>query len=158
MFDAENEFNGGVVGLLAQGYDGRFTWTMLSKVAFGNTKETLTIRGSSTTTVPGFGSATSNQGLLALNSNQGVYEQDEFTIVPEVDLSVAYQLTSQLQLSIGYSALFWTHALMAGEAIDTVINPTQIDGALIGASRPTYSIHDTEFWAQGLTFGLQCRF
>ncbi|MCA9169998.1 MAG: BBP7 family outer membrane beta-barrel protein, partial [Planctomycetales bacterium] len=158
IFEAENEFNGGTIGLLAQGYDGRFTWSLLSKVAFGNTKETLTIRGSSTTTIPNAGSATSTDGLLALNSNQGVYTQDEFTIIPEVDLSVSYQLSSQLAVSIGYSALFWTNAVLAGEAIDTVVNPTQIGGALIGTSRPTYTMHDSEFWAQGLTFGLQCRF
>lgn len=158
LFEAENEFHGGVIGLMAQGFDGRFTWNLMTKVAFGNTKESLSIRGTSTTTIPGAGSATSNQGLLALNTNQGIYEQDEFTVVPELDLSVMYQLTSQLQMSVGYSALFWTNAVMAGEAIDLNINPTQIDGQLLGPAQPNYTLADTEFWAQGLTFGLHGRF
>lgn len=157
-FRAENEFHGGSVGVMAQGYDGRLTWNLLTKVSFGNTRQTVSINGTSTTTIPGAGSATFDQGLLALDTNSGVFEQDEFTIVPELDLSVMYHLTSNLQVSIGYSAIVWTNVALAGDAIDLTINPTQIGGPLIGAARPAYTLQDGSFWAQGLTFGVHGRF
>ena len=143
---------------MAQGYDGRLSWNLLAKVSGGNTRETVTLRGQTMTTVPGFGSAISDQGLLVLDTNSGVYEDDEFTVVPEASLSVAFNVTSLIQLSVGYSMIYWTNVALAGDAIDTVINPTQIDGDLIGPVRPRYRIHDGSFWAQGLTFGVHGRF
>ncbi len=158
-FDVENEFHGGTIGLMAQGYDGRLTWNLLTKIGFGNTAQTVTIRGESTTLVPNAGSATFNQGLLALDTNNGVYEQDAFTVVPELDLSVAYSLTNRLAVSIGYSLVYWSNVALAGDAIDSTINPTQIDGPLIGPARPAFNgIDDGSFWAHGLTAGLQGRF
>jgi hypothetical protein len=118
----------------------------------------MSIRGTATTTIPGGGSATFDQGLLALSSNSGIYETDEFTIVPELDLSLSYQVASFLQFSVGYSALFWTNALMAGQGIDLNVNPTQITGPLVGAASPAFTLTDGEFWAQGLTFGVQGRY
>lgn len=157
VFEAENEFNGGSIGLMSQGYDGRLTWNLLTKISFGTTEQTVTINGNSSTTNQG-GTATSNQGLLALNTNSGVYEQDEFTIVPEIDFSVAYHLSSSLQVSVGYSAIYWSNVALAGTAIDRAINPTQIGGNLIGAARPSYAISDESFWVQGITFGVHGRF
>lgn len=158
-FDVENEFHGGTIGLMAQGYDGRLTWNLLTKIGFGNTAQTVTIRGESTTLVPNAGSATFNQGLLALDTNSGVYEQDAFTVVPELDLSVAYSLTNRLAVSIGYSLIYWSNVAVAGDTIDSTINPTQIDGPLIGVARPVFNgIDDGSFWAHGLTAGLQGRF
>ena len=157
-FRAKNEFDGGSIGLLSQGYDGRFTWNLLTKMSFGNTRERVSISGTSTTTVPNGGSATFNQGLLALDTNSGVYERDEFTIVPEIDISLSYAVFKSVEFSVGYSAIYWSHAVLAGEAIDRVINPTQINGSLIGQPRPTYTWNDDSFWVQGLTFGVNGRF
>ncbi len=158
-FEAENEFHGGEIGLMAQCYDGRLTWNLLTKIAAGNTRETMTIRGQTVTTVPGDGSATNNQGLLALDTNSGVYEDDEFSIVPEVSLSMAYSVTNLLQVSVGYSMIYWSNVALAGDAIDEVINPTQIGGTLIGPARPAYAgLSDGSYWVQGLTFGVGGRF
>jgi hypothetical protein len=157
-FRAENEFHGGSIGVMATGYDGRLTWNLLSKVSFGNNRETVSIRGSSTTSIPGGGSATFDQGLLALDSNSGVYERDVFAIVPELDLSLMYNLSSMLSVSVGYSLIYWSDIALAGDAIDTTINPTQIEGPIIGPSRPRYSLVDDDFWLHGLTFGVHGRF
>ncbi len=158
IFRARSEFYGGEIGLMAQGCDGRLTWNLMSKVAFGNTRETVTIRGDTVVSVPGAGFSTNDFGLLALPSNIGVYEGDEFTIVPELAVNVSYSVKSWLQLSIGYSVIYWTNAVMAGDAIDLSINPTQIGGPLVGTVAPTYSLADQSFWAQGLTVGVNGRF
>ncbi len=76
----------------------------------------MTIRGTSTTSIPGAGSATFDQGLLALDTNSGVYERDAFTIVPELDLSVMYNLCSKLSVSVGYSVIYWTDIVLASDA------------------------------------------
>ncbi len=157
-FDVENEFNGGTIGLMAQGYDGRLTWNLLTKLSLGNTTETVTIRGVSTTAIPGAGSANFDQGLLALDTNSGIYEQDKFTLIPELDVSVMYHLTGRLQFSVGYSAIYWSNVALAGNAIDRVINPTQIAGPLVGPARPAFTFSDEGYWVQGLTFGLHGRF
>ena len=143
---------------MTQGYDGRVSWNLLAKISAGNTRETVTLRGQTVTTVPGFGSATSNQGLLVLDTNSGVYEDDEFTLVPEASVSMAYSVTNLVQLSVGYSVIYWTNVALADDAIDTVINPTQIGGPLVGPAQPAYSLSDGSFWAQGLTFGVHGRF
>lgn len=158
-FEAENEFHGGELGLMAQCYDGRLTWNLLTKIAAGNMRESMTIRGQTMTTIPGDGSSSSNQGLLALNTNSGVYEDDEFCIVPEASLSMAYSVTNLLQVSVGYSLIYWSNVALAGDAIDDVINPTQIGGQLIGPARPAYAgLSDDSYWVQGLTFGVGGRF
>jgi hypothetical protein len=157
-FDADNEFYGGSIGLMAQGFDGRLTWNMLSKIAFGSNRQTVTIRGQSSTLIPGDGLASFNDGLLALGTNSGVYERDQFMFVPELDLSVMYNLCSMLSVSVGYTVMYWSDVVLAGDAIDTAINPTQIGGPLIGPALPTYSLVDDDFWLHGLTFGVHGRF
>ncbi len=51
----------------------------------------------------------------------------------------------------------------AGEQIDPVINVSQFpirsgDGPLAGRARPAPKFHGTDFWAQGLNFGLELRY
>ena len=67
-------------------------------------------------------------------------------------------VTNLVQLSVGYSVIYWTNALLAENAIDEVINPTQIGGPLIGPARPSYSLDDESYWVQALTFGVSGRF
>ena len=158
IFKTRNEFYGGELGLMAQGFDGRLTWNLISKVSLGATQETVSIKGQSTTTIPGGSTNTRPSGLLALPSNIGVYERDEFTIVPELSLNLAYSLTSRFQATVGYTFMYWSNAAMAAEAVDTSINPTQIDPPIVGPEAPVYTLTDESFWVQGLTFGLNARF
>ena len=159
IFKTKNEFYGGEVVLMAQGFDGRLTWNLISKVSLGSTQETVSISGQSTTSIPGGSTTTRDSGLLALPSNIGVYERDEFTIVPELSLNLAYSLTSRFQATVGYTFMYWSNVAMAAEAVNTSINPTQIDPPVVGPDVPVYSLTtDDSFWVQGLTFGLNARF
>ncbi len=157
-FRAQNDFDGGEIGLMAQGFDGRISWNLMTKLGLGNTRQKMTISGQTVTTVPGFGSATSNQGLLALDSNSGVYEDDQFTLVPELSLSMGYSLTNLVQLSVGYTLMYWDHVVLSGGAPSDTINPTQINGPVIGPAVPTYTLEDESFWVQALTCGVNIRF
>ena len=157
IFRASNDFYGGEVGLMTSGFDGRLTWNLITKVSFGSTRERVSINGQTQTTIPGGGSSLEDFGLLALPSNIGVYENDEFTILPELAVNVAYSVTSRLQFSVGYSLLYWSNAAMASNAVDTTINPTQTS-VPVGPIVPVYSLTDDSFWLQGITGGINLRF
>jgi hypothetical protein len=158
-FIADNEFNGGSIGFISEAEDGRLTWSLLTKISFGNMRQRLTVDGQTTTTVPGAGSATSNFGLLTMPSNIGVFERDEFAYVPELSVGVGYNLHSLLRVSVGYNVIYWSDVAYAGEAVDTTINPTQTTGGLVGEARPAFRFPDSRsFWTQGLSFGVHGRF
>jgi len=158
LFRVENKFNGGFVGLMTQADDGRLTWRMMSKIAFGEMQQEASARGSTTTTVPGVAPSTANYGLLALNSNSMTIQRDDFAVVPEVSLSIGYKLTSNLELTVGYSFIYWSKVALAGDLIDLNVNPTQIGGPLVGPAAPTLGLQDDGFWYQGLDLGLFMQF
>jgi hypothetical protein len=158
-YEATNEFNGGEIGFLSEANDGRLTWSLLSKIAFGNMRQGFDVSGFSRTTVPGAGSAAAGNGLLNLPSNIGTYERDEFAYVPELNVNVAYSVTSSIQVSIGYNLIYWSDIVLANQAIDTTINPTQVTGGLVGPNAPTFTFPESHsFWTQGLSFGGSIRF
>ncbi len=152
-FKVDNDFNGGFLGLTAEAEDGRLTWRMLAKVAFGNMRQRASVSGQTTTSIPGGPSVTSDFGLLAQASNIGTVEQDEFAIVPELNLSVGYKLTNQIDLSVGYSFIHWSKILFAGDIVDLRVDPTQTEAL------PSLQLGDGDgFWYQGLSFGTHVRF
>ena len=96
-------------------------------------------------------------GLYALRSNIGRHQRDELAFIPEVGLNVGVRLTRHLKLFIGYAFLWISTVARAAEQIDPVINVSQFPGdrPLVGRTRPAAKFHGTDFWAQGLSFGLE---
>jgi hypothetical protein len=46
-----------------------------------------------------------------------------------------------------------------GDQIDVALNPLQLTpGPFIGPERPAFEFRDSDFWAQGLNFGLEYTF
>ena len=159
VFEVTNQFNGGFVGLLAESGDGRLSWSSMAKIAFGNMNQEANIRGSTTTSVPGAGSATSPFGILALPTNIGTIEQDEFAFIPEFNVSVRYNLTNRMSVSLGYTFIYFSEVALAGDVIDTNVNTNQLAaGPLAGPASPTASIVSDDFWYTGLSFGGSFRF
>jgi len=157
-FKTENQFDGGFIGLMTEAEDGRLTWRMLTKIAFGNMKQSYSVSGSTATTVPGGPAAGANNGLLTWPTNIGFADRNTFAIVPELNVSVGYKLTRNVQLTTGYSFIYWSKVVLAGDIIDTTINPTQLPGPLVGAARPTVSLFDDDFWYHGISAGVNVRF
>jgi hypothetical protein len=70
-----------------------------------------------------------------------------------------YDLTPCLQASVGYNFLYWSKVMRGGEQIDTDVNLTQQPpGPTTGDLRPRYLAITNDFWAQGLTAGLEWTF
>jgi hypothetical protein len=161
FFGARNYFYGGQIGTEAVFTMNRASLGVLSKVALGSNHEIVSIFGGSTLINGPVGTMTSvASGKLALPTNIGRYSRDEFAVVPEVVINLGYQVTQHLKASVGYSFLYWSDVSRPGDQIDRTVNPTQIPGplgnsVLVGPARPTFAFRGTDFWAQGINFGLE---
>ncbi len=159
QFQSKNEFNGGQVGLAGEYRSGRWYVDARGLVALGNTHSEVTIGGATQISVPGGPTTVSPGGLLALPTNIGRYSSDQFSVVPEASLSLGYQLGGGIRAFVGYTFLYWSNVRRAGDQIDLVVNPTQIPpGTLVGAPRPAFLARNTDFWAQGISLGVEARY
>jgi hypothetical protein len=162
-FGTRDQFYGGQVGARAEVWRDRLFANVAAKVALGSTHESVGINGLTRITAPGGPATQLNGGLLALSSNSGHFSRDQFSVVPEATLNVGYQLTAHVRASVGYTFLYWSNVARPGDQIDRSINPTLLPttpnlGPAVGPARPVFPFRDTDFWAQGVNFGLEFRF
>ena len=129
----------------------------MGKVGLGNMRQTVNINGQTIATPVGGGAASvTPQGLYALGTNIGSYTNDEFGILPEGKLNIAYQINNNWAVGAGYSFLYWNNVVTAGSTLDRNLNLTQIPGPLVGPAQPDFAFGQRrDFWAQGLNFTLQ---
>lgn len=159
-FETKNEFYGAFLGAAAYTSYGSWLFGLTAQVAAGWNRQTLEINGS-TVTIPPVGSPTTAAGgLLALpGANIGRFTRDEFSVVPQLGLNVGYQLTPNLQVFGGYTVLYWQNVIRPGTEVDPQINLNRVPG--FGtfppptANRPAVLFNQTDFWAQGVNFGIR---
>jgi hypothetical protein len=165
QFKVTNNFYGGQVGLSSEWRRGPWSVNLLTKVALGSTHQTIDIAGAQTILAPA-GNAIPGTfpGLLAQPTNIGQHSRDAFAVVPEVGLNVGWQATSHLKLFVGYTFLYWSNVVRAGDQIDPVLDvvPSRLNGQAVpplvqrpGAMHPVVPFKETDFWAQGVNLGLQ---
>jgi hypothetical protein len=162
-FDTRNQFYGGQLGVQAEIGRGNLFVKMSGLLALGDTHSTLNTNGTTVITLPGSLPQTLPGGLLALPTNSGRFHQDRFSVAPQLEIDVGYQVTDHVRVFMGYSFLYWGDVLRPGNQIDPVINPTQVPstlgpGTLIGAARPAVLLKESDYWAQGLNFGVTIQF
>jgi hypothetical protein len=156
-FHALNEFNGAELGVAAEWRGCRWSLEVLMKMALGDTSSHVQIAGSTVTTAPT--AQTYSTGLLAQRTNIGQYREDQLTMVPELGVALGYELTCRLRATFGYTFLYWSKVARPGDQIDLDLNSSQFQGGtLTGAARPAFSLVGTDYWAQGVRFGLDYRF
>lgn len=168
-FGAVNHFYGGQIGGRFQWYRGCWVFDVITKVALGVNHEAVNILGQTNAAFAGGGAGTATGGLLALNnSNYGTRINDTtnyFAVAPEVKLSVGYQLGRHLRAMAGWDFLYLSGVARPGNHIDTAVNPTLVPASAsfapstplspaTGPFAPNLSIRQTDFWAQGINFGL----
>lgn len=163
QFFTRSDFYGGQLGLRGLFQEGRWFGVATGKVALGDMHERVRIDGTlATNDFSGFGPIQTFRGAyLALPTNIGRYTQDSFAVVPEVNLSLGYQVSPYVAVFAGYSFLYLSNVVRPGDQIDRVINPTQGPGfsgdassVLTGPARPTYLGNTGDFWAHGINLGL----
>lgn len=161
-FDTKNTFHGSVVGLQGEYQLGRLSLSMLSKLGVGNMNRQVQIDGYSITGGTTFQGGMLAQPVTAAGGNMGTYRDDILSIIPEVEVKLLYEVTRGLELSLGYSFVYWTDVALAGDQIDTTTHNGQIWPQVdrnqffggTGNSPNFTEIRDMGFWAQGMTFGV----
>jgi hypothetical protein len=159
LFQTENTFNGGEIGWAWQRKLPYWTMDGHFKLGLGAMRQRATISGQTSVLIPDpFSQNNTEGGLLALPSNIGEYEQDRFAVIPELSIGGYYCWTPHWKISLHYDFLYVSSVMRPGELIDLSINDSQIGGGtLSGAARPDFRFRDTDFWAQGISFGLEYR-
>jgi hypothetical protein len=159
QFDTRNSFHGGELGMsLRRQIAPCWSLEMLAKLAIGNVNSVVTIDGQTITIAP-TGTTTSQGGLLAQSTNMGRYERDKIGTATEVGLKLRRAFGNGIDLTVGYTFLYLSDVLRAGDQIDPNVNVSQLSGgALVGAAFPQFDAQSSGFWAQGLSFGIEARF
>jgi Putative beta barrel porin-7 (BBP7) len=161
QFDTRNQFYGGQVGVRAEARQNRFFANVTGKLALGDTHQTVDINGATTITPLGGTAIVRPGGLLALPTNSGRFSRDVFSVVPEGSVNVGYQFTNNLRFSVGYTFLYWSGVARPGDAVDLRVNSTRVPTSLLppsGPAAPLFAFRGSDFWAQGMTFGVQLLF
>ncbi|MCA9230496.1 MAG: BBP7 family outer membrane beta-barrel protein [Planctomycetales bacterium] len=169
-FITDNDFYGGEIGFQTQWERRRWSLELLSKIAIGNTHQRVDIDG-----------YTLNDGILTENlddgrrgglyaqsaegayaGNIGRYERDEFSVLPELGLTLGYAITPRLRATVGYTLIYWSNVLRPGDQIDLDVNGTLIPSAevvpmVVAGDYPRFEFHQTDLWAQFLNVGAEYR-
>jgi hypothetical protein len=163
QFSTTNRFYGGQVGARAELWSGNLFVNVRGMIALGATDEVIDVAGSTVIAPPGRAPTVGNGGLLAQPTNSGHFTGSHFAVVPEVGVNVGYQLTEHLRAFVGYSFLYCSNVVRPGDQIDRGVNPTQLPlttatPLFTGTARPAPVLRDTDFWAQGVNFGMEFRY
>ncbi|MBV9124498.1 MAG: BBP7 family outer membrane beta-barrel protein [Planctomycetes bacterium] len=167
QFSARNQFYGGQLGGQGEARLGNLFVNAKATVALGDVHENVGIGGATAIAGAPAGVLTNGvfpgSGIFALPTNGGVHKTDRFAVVPEATVKVGYQVASWARAYVGYSFLYLSDAQRPGDQISGTINGGQIPSfalhpGLAGTAAPLYPDKHSDFWAQGLDFGLEFRY
>jgi hypothetical protein len=160
QFSTRDQFYGGQIGARSFFGGHRLSLELDGRVAIGSNRQSIEINGA--TSISNTSPPNIRGGILAVISNIGQYQRNEFTVVPEAKVQLAYKFKSHLRAFIGYDFLYWNKVVRPGEQIDRVVNPALIRQFGVPTNtrpiRPIFTFNDTGFWAQGIGIGVQTRF
>src|SRR5262245_8569268 len=165
-FSTRNDFNGGQFGLVKRLAYRNVSLDVRTSVAFGETRQRLTIAG-----VSGIGTQAGNVttitqtapgGIFAQPSNIGKYVTNQFSVVPEVGASVYVRMLDGILGYVGYNFLYWTNVVRPGEQIDRNVELQQTPFSTtftgIQTGRPTVTSRRNDLTVHGLNAGLAIQF
>jgi len=152
-FSANNTFHSGEAGLEGALHHGHWSLDLGGRVALGDLHNDSKIAGSTQV-----GSTTFVGNLLALSSNIGSRSKDSFAVLPQVHATARYSF-GKVSIGVGYSFLYLSEVLRTGGQIDLNVNPSLLPPATSGGpASPQPVMHQTGFWAHGISAGLQLHF
>ncbi|QDT67419.1 hypothetical protein MalM25_03170 [Planctomycetes bacterium MalM25] len=160
-FEVDNDFHGIDLGVSYEWLSRRWGLELLSKVALGNTRQRVSIYGTNTIGANGVQGVTTPGGLLAQTSNLGVYERDQFSILPELSARLSYRVTERFSLSAGYTLVYWANVVRPGDHIDFSVNGGLASNPLYNTTaytHPRFDWDETSFWAHGLNLGAELNY
>ena len=158
-FNTRNQFYGALLGLRARGVHGPFSLETTLTAALGVNHETISIDGYYQAI--GFFTTNGPYGIYATPANSGVTSSNKFAVVPEAQIKLGYDITPAVKLIVGYDFLYWSNVVRPTDQIDRNLVKGQFyqeDPFSTSHAYPQRLDKTTDFYAQGLSVGLQARF
>ncbi len=152
IFHTRNNFNGGDLGFSTEWRRGRWTVETLLKMGIGDTQTQVVINGATSVTANG-ASTVSNGGLLALPSNIGMHDSNQFSVMPEIGLTLGCDVTEHLRARVGYTLLYWSNVARPGDQIDPNVDTNQFPPPIATGEKPAFILHTSDFWRRASTWG-----
>ena len=149
-FNTRNQFYGGQLGSRAAYQTGRFSAEFLGLVALGSTQHLLYNGGATGVFLNGVQQAGVPGGQYTKTSNLGNFHTSSFSVIPQAQVKLGYDITKHLRATIGYDLMFWNNVNRPGNEIDHVIGPQP-------GTRPAPLDNHSSIWAQGVSVGLEYR-
>jgi hypothetical protein len=160
-FRTTNVFQGGQLGVAGEWWQGNWFVGVRGLIALGDTHQSVDINGLTVTQATGGPPVLLNGGLLALPTNIGHYTRDVFTVSPAGSVKVGYSWNDHVRTWIGYDIIYWSSVVRPGNQVDLVVNPNAVPppiGPPFTPARPSFTFNGSEFWVQGVSFGLELLF
>jgi hypothetical protein len=160
-FQTRNQFYGGTLGLRGRYSSGPVSIDLNGRVALGSSHEVLNISGYFQAFNYHGPVAAGPEGIFAQPSNEGRRSANRFAVIPEVQLKIGYALTSRLRATVGYDFLYYSNVVRPGDQLDRNLPKGQVfqqGGTAISSSSPAALFNTTDFFAHGLSFGLDFRY
>ncbi len=166
QLDAHNRFHGAQLGLRSEFEKWGFFASLDAKVSLGETTEVLKNSGQ-TVAVADVPNAPNVSyfpgGVFGQPSNSGRFQRSEFGVLPEANFKMGYQFNSNSRFYVGYQFLYLNRVVRATDQIDRTVDLMQSSSSdpfalRLPAIRPAVPFNQSDFWTQGLTFGLEWRY
>lgn len=162
-FHSNNNFYGGQIGAAGEFRSGQFFMDWRGLVALGSTTRTVSISGTTTflDPVPGGNPITQVGGLLAQQSNIGVYTSNSFSVIPELAVNLGVNISPTVRVWAGYTFMYWNNIMRAGEQIDLNVDPNQLPtraGPGAPGVQPVFPARVNDIWVHGLSLGAELRY
>lgn len=163
-FRGRNEFHGALFGVQSEALFDSWFLGLSFKVSLGCNRQEVHVAGVSarldtagalTDVVPG--------GALALRTNSGTFRDDDFAVIPELGLKAGYRFGDRLHAFLGYDLIYWSDVVRPGAQLNRNINvghvPTSdVFNKIDNPRQPAPVLRESDFWAQGMTFGLELKY
>ncbi|QDU19554.1 BBP7 family outer membrane beta-barrel protein [Urbifossiella limnaea] len=162
-FRADNNFYGGQFGMTGEVRRGRWFVDGRATVALGTVQQTAEINGGQSRLLPNGTVGQYAGGLYAQpGANIGTYTQNKFAVMPEAGINLGYHITPGWRVFVGYNVLYLSSVLRPANVIDTNIDAARIPNFAVPGNpaplpypRPQPQLTTTDFFAQGINFGMQ---
>lgn len=133
---ANDHFFGGQIGVQAEYRLGKFIFDLRGKCALGETVQGVDVNGQPVGVPP----------PREDDPHHNNSHTCRFGVVPEATATIGYQITDWWKVQVGYNFLYWNKVVRAADQTNLATTPS------FGGR------NNTDFWAQGLTFGMEFRF
>jgi hypothetical protein len=148
-FHTRNDFYGVTLGLYwAANYE---NWgvDMTLKCGLGVNYSAISVMGSNTNPAP------TNFQVYTSDANIGFFETSLFSVMPEANANLFYQLTPRIQLRAGYNFAAITNVMRPGPQIVPNIDPLVVGGM---HTQPALPFNTSTFIVHGWNVGVSWRY